>query len=304
MNFGRALTLIEISHGNNNLHEGNEVCETFTIGKYNTLKVDRESPHGYFLNNQSNESVLLPYALTTERFALDDIITVFLYADSQDRLIATKQRPYAQRDEFAYLKIVGLSKFGIFCDIGLDKELLIPRKLQPKQFAIADKILVRVTKDPFENRLIADTHYKEYLDSPVGQLSTYQHVMLLPFKKTDLGYKVIINQKFEGLLFHNEIFQPIVLGATIQGYVKEVRNDGKVSVTLNAPKSQQLFIDKERIIQTLQAHHSMLEVSSKSSPQEIEALFLMSKKAFKRALNSLLLENRAVIKNEKLYLVD
>ncbi len=260
-------------------------------GVVNRLKIERVSDHGLFLRAENAEEVLLPGRYVSEDMHLGEEIDCFVYFDSEDRPVATTERPLAMRGEFAYLKIVDTTKFGAFADWGLSKDLLIPKGMQKNPLKRGEKRILHIGFDAKSGRLVADTRIGRYLDrTPPHHLRNHR-VNLLVVAKTPMGYKTIVENRYEGMLYHNELFETLHIGQQRDAYVKKVRKDGKLDLTINPPSSQKEAADTERIRSLLIEHGGRLPFTYKSDAKAIHAYFMMSKKRFKHALTKLLESN-------------
>ncbi len=258
--------------------------EAMKLGKMNRLKVNRKSDFGLFLSDERGSEVLLPNAYVTPTMKEEDEIDVFLYHDSEDRLTATTQRPKAMLDEFGFFEVVDTARFGAFVDWGLPKDLLVPSKMQKEPFKVGEKHFLRVIYDEKTHRLVATQKFSKYLDHNPKGLTTNQKVKALLIKQTDLGFKCIVDDRYEGLLFHNEIFEPLEVGMTKEAYIKKRRPDGNLDLSLKKMGAKGAKESQYKILDLLKKHKGRLPFTSKSTPESITEFFGMSKKEFKRAL--------------------
>lgn len=262
--------------------------DSIKIGEINTLRVDRPSPHGFFLMSADENSVLLPKKFTPEKLEIDDMIDVFIYTDSEDRLIATTQTPKAKKDEFAFVKVVDVAKFGAFVDIGLDKDLLVPKNRQKTPFQVGDKRIIRVIADDKSNRLIGVEKITSYILKDTSSLNVDDEVEILVFAKTPLGFKAIVNNLYEGMLFSNEVFEPIKAGDIKKAYIKNIREDGKLDLILRKSGMKGSEHDSSIVIDILKKNKNMMNFTYKSDSEDIRKVFGLSKKAFKATLTKLI----------------
>lgn len=270
-----------------NNYEQNEFLE---LGKLNYLAVDRETDFGLFLVSKNAKEVLLPNAYVTKDMQLDDIIEVFLYTDSEDRLVATTLKPKAMLDEFGIFEVVDVTKFGAFVDWGLPKDLLVPTKLQKTPFKMGEKRFLKVAYDEKTHRLVGSEKLGDFLDKKVRGLKPNHIVDILVIAKTPLGFKCIVQNKYEGLIYHNEIFENIEVGDIKKAQVKTVRADGHIDLKLAKRDSAQKVLDmlKEK---------SPLPYNYKSDAELIKDVFEMSKKEFKKTLTKLQNDEKIVVKD-------
>ncbi len=266
--------------------------EYIEIGVINTLEIDRVTDHGLYLVSKSGEDVLLPNQYVTDDMKPASLIDVFIYTDSEDRIIATTLRPKAMLDEFAYMEVVDETGFGVFVDWGLPKNLLVPKGLQKIPLQIGMKSLFRVCLDEKSDRLIASHKFSNYLSDDLSALHVNKKVTAIPYKKTPLGYKVIVDNLYEGMLYHNEIFQKIALGEKLEAYVKKIRDDKKLDISLQPTGSGNFDIAKEKVLEVLKKNSGFLPLNYKSSPDDVKEIFGLSKKSYKKALTLLLEESK------------
>lgn len=261
---------------------------TLSIGTINTLIVNRETANGLYLITGDNDTeVLLPNIYVTDAMQFGDSIDVFIYTDSEDRPVATTLTPKAMLGDFAFLKVVDTNKFGLFLDWGLPKDLFVPLREQ-KNLKIGDKRLFYLTLDKETNRLIASQKIGKYLTGDIKSLSKNQKVSLLIMATTPLGYKVLIDKQHEGMLYKNEVFQAIHIGEQKEGFIKELRSDGKIDVSLQAIGKDAINHATEKIEAILNRHAGALDFNYKSDANEIQKVFGLSKKAYKKALTALI----------------
>lgn len=266
------------------------------LGVINTLKINRDTPYGFFLEAQDGNEVLLPNYYITDDMQIDDIIDVFLYTDSEDRLVATTEFPIAFKNQFAFVKCVDTAPFGAFVDIGLPKDLLVPNNKQKTKFHKGDKRIIRIIEDEQTNRLIGVEKIKIYLNNNTKNLKPNQEVKILVMTKTPMGYKVIVDNQYEGMLYENEVFCKLFTGNKKTAYIKQVRADGKLDISLQPIGTKNNELAVEKIISLLEKNNGTLPYTSKSTPEEIQTIFNLSKKNFKKALTNLIEQNK--IKSE------
>ncbi|MGB5866500.1 MAG: S1-like domain-containing RNA-binding protein [Arcobacteraceae bacterium] len=264
------------------------INEHIELGVLNTLKINRITEPGIYLEALDEEVVLLPNAYVTKTMQVDDELEVFVYTDSEDRLVSTTQMPYAMKDEFLFTKVVDVVDFGAFVDWGLPKDLFVPRNRQKTPFRDGQTRIVRIVEDDESGRLIGVEKITSFLNSDTKDLQLNQKVDLLVFAKTPMGYKTIIDDTYEGMLYSNEIFTRIDVGDKIDGYIKQIRDDGKVDITLQPiGKTFTDDVNTKKIIDTLKQNNNDLPYNYKTDPEIVKEMFAMSKKAYKRALTKL-----------------
>jgi len=264
------------------------INEQIELGVMNTLKIDRETDPGLYLMAEDEEVVLLPNAYVRDDMLIDDEIEVFIYTDSEDRLVATTEQPYGMKDQFAVVHVVDTVAYGAFVDWGLPKDLFIPKNKQKNPFRVGDRRIVRIIEDEDTRRLIGVEKITSFLSDNTQILEKNQEVDLLLFAKTPLGYKAIINDTYEGMLYSNEIFTKVKEGDQLKGYVKAVRDDKKVDLSLQPiGKKNAEELNTANIIAMLDQNHGEIPYNYKSDPETVKEIFGLSKKAYKRALTTL-----------------
>lgn len=231
--------------------------------------------------------ILLPLRYLPEGAKPGDELKVFLYNDSEDRLIATTEIPKARVGEFACLEVKQVTEYGAFLDWGLSKDLFVPFKEQMTKMQVGKKYLVKVYLDEKTDRIVASTRWHRFLEEKNETLIEGQEVQIKIAVKTDLGYKVIIDDRYWGILYENEIFQPLSICETKQAFVKKIRPDGRIDVALQKPGFDETERSRNEILKKLEARNGFLPLTDKSSPERIYEEMQMSKKAFKRAVGNL-----------------
>ena len=272
------------------------------IGENHRLIIDRETEPGLFLKNAEGDEVLLPNKYIPENFQLEDEIEVFVYLDHSERPVATTLEPYVKLDEFAFLECVEITDFGAFLDWGLEKHLFVPFKEQVYPMQKGHRYLIFCYLDEDTNRLVASSKVHAFLDNSDLTIKPFEEVDLIVSNKTDLGYNVIINEIHLGLVYNDDVFQPIEIGDRIKGFIKKTRKDGKVDVTLQRPGYRSIEPNAQAILDELQKQNGFLNITDKSSPDKIKAVLKMSKKSFKRAVGNLYKQRQIDIKEDGIYL--
>ncbi|UKN02937.1 S1-like domain-containing RNA-binding protein [Paracrocinitomix mangrovi] len=257
------------------------------IGKINTLKVVKEVDFGLYLDGGEDGEILLPKRYVEEGTEVDHFIDVFIYVDSEDRLIATTEEPLAEVDQFAYLKAVQLTKVGAFLDWGLMKDLLVPFNEQREEMREGQYYLVYVYLDEETDRIVASSKVNRYLNNVPVDYEEGQEVDLIVMNKTDLGVNVIINNLHTGLIYENEIFQVLQPGEHLKGFIKKLREDDKIDVALQPSGYEHITGVAGDILRKLQKAGGYIEAHDKSSPETIKHMFGISKKVFKKAIGAL-----------------
>lgn len=257
------------------------------LGEVNNLLVNRGSAMGFFLIDTSGEEVFLPFKYAPDNLQLKDVIDVFVYNDSEDKIIATTQRPKITINSFAALKVVDAASFGAFMDWGLDKDLLVPFKEQATKMYDHKSYVVYLFLDETSDRLVATTKLNRYLDNTDCDLKANQEVDLLVFEDFDLGYFAIINNKYKGLIYKNEIYSPIKVGDSLKGYVKQIKEGNLIDLSLQKIGFENIDINSQLILDYLKKHNGVIALHDNSDPDDIRKLLGMSKKTFKKAIGIL-----------------
>jgi hypothetical protein len=259
------------------------------IGRFNTLQVSKFTDFGLYLDAGADGEILLPkrYIPKQEALEVGDWLNVFVYLDSEDRVIATTQKPKVQVGGFASLKVVEINSVGLFLDWGLSKDLLLPHSEEKRPLQVGDYVLVHVYLDPRSRRVTATARLDRFLDNSPATYQVGEQVELLIAERTDLGFKAIINERHWGLLHKNELFRFVRSGMRETGYIREVRDDGKINLSLQPVGAEQRDVLAERIVEALQAAGGFLPLSDKSPAELISQQFSVSKGNFKKAIGGL-----------------
>lgn len=266
------------------------------IGKYNTLKVNRMVDFGAYLSADNETEILLPAKFVPEDCQIGDEIEVFVYNDSEDRLIATTQKPYATVGQFAFLQVNQVNRIGAFLDWGLEaKELLVPFSEQKVKMVGGGVYLVYIYLDNASQRVVASAKIEKFLGNVMPQYKIGQQVQALVYQHTPLGYKCIVDDLHMGLLYSNELFKPLEIESTIPAYVKQVRDDGKIDLTLSDRADRRTNSLANDILQAAKANGGSLDLNDKSEPQAIQETFACSKKDFKKAIGHLYKDHKIEI---------
>jgi hypothetical protein len=256
------------------------------IGRFNELKIKKETTIGVYLDSDSGD-ILLPRKYVPPGASAGDNIRVFVYRDSEDRLVATTLTPAAAVGEFAYLKVVAISRVGAFLDWGIQKDLLVPYNEQSGKMEAGRKYIVRIFLDDRTQRIAATAKIGKFIEKENIDLREGDNVTILVYKFTDLGIKVIIDNRYFGLLYKNEVFEELNVGDKAEGYVKRIRPDGKIDVALGKTGSAGIEEAKAVIVKALKEHRGFLPLGDHSAPEQIREMLRMSKKTFKKAVGGL-----------------
>ena len=257
------------------------------IGKLNTLLVMREAEQGLYLDGDNLGDILIPKRYVPEGTTVDDEIEVFIYTDSEDRIIATTEKPHAMVGQFGAMKVVHVNKFGAFLDWGLMKDLFVPFREQKMKMLEGNTYVVFVYLDLDSDRIAGSAKLDQFLDEEPPPFEQGEEVEIIIAQRTDLGYKVIINETHWGLIFKNEIFGNIRIGDKRKAYIKNMRDDDKIDVSLQKEGYERIDGVSKTILQKIDDEGGFLALTDKSSPEEISSTFGISKKAFKKAIGTL-----------------
>jgi len=257
------------------------------IGKYNTLKAVRSMDQGFYLSSTEEKEVLLPNKYVPEDFAIGDLLEVFVYKDSEDRIVATTKEPYVMVGEFAYLKANAITKFGAFLDWGLEKDLLVPFNEQINKMEEGRGYVIYAYLDEKTERIVATQKYNKRLQPLPEDYNDNQEVELLISKKTDLGFEAIIDDIAKGLIYNNEIFSNVKIGDRLDGFIKAIRPDGKIDLALQQSGKKHVDETSKIILNKLIDEGGHLPYHDKTDSETIKKVFGISKKAFKKSIGAL-----------------
>lgn len=274
------------------------------IGKYNTLEVIKELDFGLYLSESlGEEEILLPIKYVKAGTKIGDKITVFVYFDSEKRPIATTLKPFAEVDEFAFLTVVDKSDFGAFLDLGIAKDILAPIREQAQEMRLGREYVVFLYIDDKTGRILASSKWNKFIDQTRLNLVENQEVDLFIAERTDLGFKAIINQLFIGLIYHNEIFEPIKIGDKKRGFIKKIREENKIDLSLKPKGFSGVLSEKDSLLSILKSQGGKLSLHDKSSPEEIYETVKMSKKSYKKLIGTLYKDGIISIEENEIRLI-
>ncbi len=275
-----------------------------SIGKRNLLSVVRESPTGLFLDGGELGEILLPRKYIPRKLAPKEPVDVFIYRDSEDRLIATTETPLAMVGDFATLKVISVNRqIGAFLEWGLSKDLLLPFREQDFPVHPGQHVVVCVYLDPKTDRIVATTRLKRHLSAAPPNYRSGQPVNLIITGRTPLGYNAIVENAHRGLLYHNTLSTPLAAGEKLRGFVRTVRPNGQIDLSLDASGYKRVASLSDQILAALERNRGRLDFDDDSSPEAIRAKFAVSKKAFKQALGKLYKDRRILFKNPGIELI-
>ncbi|MFI5204505.1 MAG: S1 RNA-binding domain-containing protein [Flavobacteriales bacterium] len=273
------------------------------LGEINKLRVHRKSDEAYFLTADYDKEAILFNRDVEKELEMGAEVEVFVYSDAEHPFIATFKEPKIKLNEFAVLNVTEVNKAGAFLDWGLPKELFVPFAEQKLKMVQGRRYLVYLYLDKISGRLVASAKINKYLNKEPHTLKPKEEVDLMVAYPTDLGVNMIINNKFTGLLFDNEMIRPLTLGEKLKGYVKSVRDDGKIDVRLRKPGPVEI-LDGERFLKDyITNNNGFLPLTDKSDPDEIREILGMSKKTFKQAVGALYRKRAIRLEEDGIYLV-
>ena len=274
------------------------------LGKTNLLTVTKQTNEGYLLEDADSKDILLPFNEVSGTLKTDTTIEVFVYKDNKERLMATTQKPTVELEQFAYLQVKDVNTTGAFMDWGISKDLLVPYAEQTIPMHKDEWHLVFMLLDKETNRLIGSCKENEFVFFDEIDVNIGDEVSILVYTQSDLGYNVIVNNLYKGLIFTSDIHKEIKGGDILKGFVKQVRDDGKLDIVLE-PLGYKKSIDPTitAILKTLQENDGCIYLTDKSSPESIKQQLGLSKKAFKRGLGNLYKQKKIVILEDSIKLV-
>ena len=274
------------------------------LGYYNTLEIFREAEQGVYLADEEGNEVLLPNRYVPHSFKIWDKIDVFVYLDNEERPVATTDKPFVTRNDFALLRCNEVTSFGAFLDWGLVKELFCPFKEQVFKMKVGGWYLVYCYMDEKTNRLVASSKTNRFLDNKVLTVSQFDEVDLIVSHPSDIGMNVIVNKRHLGLIYNDDIFRDLSIGDKLKGFVKKIRSGNKLDIVLDKVGYRSIEPNAERILQELRDNNGYIDLNDKSNPEAIKDVLQMSKKNFKKAVGTLYKKRLIEIKSDGIYLVE
>lgn len=268
------------------------------IGKFNELEITHRVDFGLYLDGGEEGEILLPLRYATQDMKPGDKINAFIYRDSEDRLIATTEKPYAQVGDFAFLRVNATNNVGAFLDWGLPKDLLVPFREQKVRMVPGRSYTVYVYLDDETQRIVASAKLQKFLDNKIPDIKSGDEVKARIYQRTELGYKVIVNDLFSGLIYHNEIFSEVNIGELHHATVKTVRADGKIDLVLGKSTRNRVNDLADDILDYIEECGGRISLNDSSSPEEIRETFQCSKNDFKKAIGALFKAKQIVIEND------
>lgn len=265
------------------------------LGDFNDLIIGRLSKIGLFLRDDEGNEVLLPNRYVPETYEIGQAIRVFVYNDSEGRPIATTLEPLARVNQFAWLECKDTNAVGAFLDIGIMKDLLVPKKNQSVPMKVGECYLVWVYEDKTTKRLAATVNLESVLSKQPHDLDPNDEVDFIVWQRTEIGWRVVVNNEYQGMVYHNQLFRELHPGQQLKGYVNQLREDGKIDVLLQKPGFAHVDDASATLLEALRANNGFLPLTDSSTPEEISRTLGMSKKTFKKALGGLYKQRMADI---------
>ena len=274
------------------------------IGRVNNLTVRRETKSGFYLGFESEYGeVFLPPSMAQKELSVGDEVKAFIYVDTKDQLVATVKRPYAEVGEYALMKVIDNQDFGAFFDWGIEKDLLVPGNEQKEKVQMNQYYIVRVCLETGTDRVFGTTKLGSFIESGECKLEPNQRIKMVVAEETELGFRVIIDKKYIGMIYHSETFQQVIEGTEVSGFVKKIREDGLIDCALQIQGIKNLDQSKIKILEFLIKKGGKSHLHDKSSPEEICELLSMSKKTFKNAIGMLYRDKKILISSSGIELV-
>ncbi len=273
------------------------------LGKHNTLKVVKEVDFGMYLDGGEEGEILLPARYVPEDCQLGDELSVFIYLDNEERLVATTLTPLVEIGQFACLEVAWVNQYGAFLNWGLMKDLFVPFREQKMKMQVGKSYVVYAYLDDESYRIVASAKVDRYLSKEIATYEAGQEVNVLIWQKTDLGFKAIIENKHSGLLYDSEIFQPLRTGMTVKAYVKQVREDGKIDLILQKTGKDKVDDFSTTLLEHIRENGGKTSFNDKSPAEEIYDAFGVSKKTFKKAVGDLYKKHLILLQNDGIVLM-
>ena len=274
------------------------------LGKFNQLEVVKEVDFGVYLDGGEEGEILLPTRYVPEDCKIGDILNVFLYLDMDERLIATTLTPFVQVGQFACLEVSWVNQYGAFLNWGLMKDLFVPFREQKMKMQVGRKYVVHAHLDEESYRIVASAKVERYLSKEKPEYAAGEEVNILIWQKTDLGFKAIIDNKYSGLLYENEIFSSIETGMEMKAFVKQVREDGKVDLILQKPGFEKVDDFAKTLLDYIKEQGGRIHLNDKSPAEDIYDTFGVSKKTFKKGVGDLYKKHLITLHEDGIALVE
>ncbi|MGF1923151.1 MAG: CvfB family protein [Bacteroidia bacterium] len=272
------------------------------VGKYNDLRIAAKNSEGLSLSD-GNREILLPYSDVTTNIEIGDTISVFVFVNKDGQTIATTKQAFAEVENFAYLTVVDASDDGAFLDLGIGKDVYVPTREQKRPMQIGEGYVVFLYLDQSNQRMLASSRLDRFIEEEDFEIDEGDEVSLLISEKTDLGFNAIINNRYIGLLYHNELFSNLKVGEQRKGWIKKIRIEGKIDLSLQPMGYSHILDTKDVLIKELRENGGKIPLGDKSTPEEIYERFQISKSAFKKAAGGLYKERIITIGDHEIKIV-
>jgi len=274
------------------------------LGKMASLRINRRTDFGFYLDGENLGEILMPKRYITPDMKPGDLVEVFVFLDGEERLVATTEIPVAQVGEFGFMKVSKIEKIGAFLHWGVSKDLLVPFSEQRVKMEEGKSYLVFVYVDKLTERVVASMKLEKFFSKEKPDVRAGQEVQIQIWVQTDLGYKAIVEGKYLGMLYKNEVFKKLTTGMTMTGYVKKMREDGKIDLSLEKPGFSRVNPHEHKLIDLLQKAGGFLPYGDKTDPEVIYKIFGMSKKMYKQLIGALFKQKKIVIVPEGIKLAE
>ena len=274
------------------------------LGDYNNLEIVKEVDFGLYLDGGEMGEILLPKRYQPASYKIGDVLEVFIYLDNEERLVATTEKPFCKVGEFAYLEVAWVNQHGAFLKWGLIKDLFCPFHEQKKKMKIGESYIVYVYIDEESYRIVASAKVEKFFDEDIPYMERGHEVDVLVWQKTELGFKVIVNNAYPALAYEDQIFQRIHTGDKMKGYINTVREDGKIDVSLHPIGRKQTLDFSETLLTYLREHDGYCDLGDKSDAEDIKYRFQVSKKTYKKAIGDLYKKRLITIAEDGIRLVN
>ncbi len=257
------------------------------IGKWNKLEVLKELDFGVYLDGGEHGEILMPIRYVPQDCKIGDIVDVFIYLDSEDRIIATTEKPFAEVGDFVLLEVVSVSSVGAFLYWGLMKDLFVPFREQKQKMEVGNEYVVYIFVDDISGRIMGSAKVENFLDKTPPEFKEGDEVDLIIYSQTDIGYNAIINKTHTGLLFDSDVFRTLHRGENTKGYIKKIREDKKIDLLLDKPGYEKVDDLSKKILDKLNEENGFIGLTDKSPAEDVYNMFGISKKNFKKAIGAL-----------------
>lgn len=274
------------------------------LGKFNTLDVVKEVEFGMYLDGGEDGEILLPKRYVPDDCAIGQSLDVFIYLDNEERLVATTLSPLIQVGQFAYIRVAWVNEYGAFLEWGLMKDLFVPFREQKQKMQMGEKYIVYAYLDEESYRIVASAKIERFLSKEKAPYAEGDEIDALIWQKTDLGFKVIVNNEYGGLLYDSEIFTPLHTGMRVKAYIKQVREDGKIDLVLQKGGFEKIDDFSEMLLQYIKDEGGRIMLNDKSPAEEIYAAFGVSKKTFKKSVGDLYKRHLIVLADNSISLAE